>query len=561
MAVVRLSPLRRRHLPSVQVIAGLLEPLDRAIRNLRVLIRRAAIATWRGERVPAAYLGLLSSLAEATDEIAGELQERRIPTGSRRGLSAIAEVSAVIDPSAGLSSEVMRAQIRSMVVDLLMLTGLPYEEAREFVPESMGGEEPGRPTRSCTAPEGDWRTMTTARHHLPPLWVMVLGLVAVAANLRTVMASVPPLVQTIAVDLGVSNAAMGRSTTLPVLCMGVFAPVAQRVVGAHRRGGGRRGGSRVRRGGHWRCASSGAHVVAAVCRDVPRRRGHRHGRDPAPRPGQGALPAQRSGLVTGLYMFAMMGGAGASSALAVPLSGLAGHAGRPRWPRGPCWAWSGSLAWVPGGPTGHARLPRREPSRRRSTTACPGGTLTAWLVAGVPRHPVVAVLLLARLAGPHLRRAGLGPDPRGLPAVGLHRRPAGLGPARPRADRPDPRPPAASARRAAVLGLVGQTGLWLAPTAAPWVWAVVLGLGQGAAFALAPGADGRLRRHPGGQRAAGRHGVLLQLHGGLARPRHHGGGARRDRRLHRRVDVPGPAHAGAAGAGLVCCGRGCARWH
>ena len=119
MAVVRLSPLRRRHLPSVQVIAGLLEPLDRAIRNLRVLIRRAAIATWRGERVPAAYLGLLSSLAEVTDEIAGELQERRIPTGSRRGLSAIAEVSAVIDPSAGLSSEVMRAQIRSMVVDLL----------------------------------------------------------------------------------------------------------------------------------------------------------------------------------------------------------------------------------------------------------------------------------------------------------------------------------------------------------------------------------------------------------------------------------------------------------
>jgi len=145
MAVVRLSPFRRRHLPSVQVIAGLLEPLDRAIRNLRVLIRRAAVATWRGERVPAAYLALLSSLAEVTDEIAGELQERRIPSGSRRGLSAIAEVSAVIDPSAGLSSEVMRAQIRSMVVDLLMLTGLPYEDAREYVPESMGDEGPEDP--------------------------------------------------------------------------------------------------------------------------------------------------------------------------------------------------------------------------------------------------------------------------------------------------------------------------------------------------------------------------------------------------------------------------------
>ena len=38
---------------------------------------------------------------------------------------------------------------------------------------------------------------------------------------------------------------------------------------------------------------------------------------------------------------------------------------------------------------------------------------------------------------------------------------------------------------AGFLGLVGQLGLWLAPTAAPWLWAVVLGLGQGAAFSLA----------------------------------------------------------------------------
>ena len=160
MAVVRLSPFRRRHLlrPGHR---RLLEPLDRAIRNLRVLIRRAAVATWRGERVPAAYLALLSSLAEVTDEIAGELQERRIPSESRRGLSAIAEVSAVIDPSAGLSSEVMRAQIRSMVVDLLMLTGLPYEEAREYVPESMGDEVRTTPTRSSARARRHWARCPT----------------------------------------------------------------------------------------------------------------------------------------------------------------------------------------------------------------------------------------------------------------------------------------------------------------------------------------------------------------------------------------------------------------
>jgi CP family cyanate transporter-like MFS transporter len=35
-----------------------------------------------------------------------------------------------------------------------------------------------------------------------------------------------------------------------------------------------------------------------------------------------------------------------------------------------------------------------------------------------------------------------------------------------------------------VLGLAGQAGLWLSPGGAPWAWATVLGLGQGAAFAL-----------------------------------------------------------------------------
>lgn len=141
MAVVRLSPLRRRHLPGVQAIDDLLEPLDRAIRNLRVLVRRAAIATWREEFVPTSYVALLTTLADATDEISAELGKRRLPTGARRGLVAIADLTAVIDPNASLSSEVMRAQARSMVVDLLMLTGLSYEEARQMVPDTHSAAE------------------------------------------------------------------------------------------------------------------------------------------------------------------------------------------------------------------------------------------------------------------------------------------------------------------------------------------------------------------------------------------------------------------------------------
>jgi uncharacterized membrane protein YgaE (UPF0421/DUF939 family) len=44
VAVVQLSPFRRRHRGRVQEIADLVIPLDRAIRNIRVLVRRAAVS-------------------------------------------------------------------------------------------------------------------------------------------------------------------------------------------------------------------------------------------------------------------------------------------------------------------------------------------------------------------------------------------------------------------------------------------------------------------------------------------------------------------------------------
>lgn len=136
VAVVRLSPFRRRHLPGAQAIADLLEPLDRTIRNLRVLVRRASVGARRREVVPAAYVHLIEDLARSCDDIARELHERHEPVSARPGLQRLGERSAAIDPSSGLSGEVMRAQVRSMVVDLLVLTGLPLEEAGGYVPAS-----------------------------------------------------------------------------------------------------------------------------------------------------------------------------------------------------------------------------------------------------------------------------------------------------------------------------------------------------------------------------------------------------------------------------------------
>lgn len=137
VAVVRLSPFRRRHLPGAQAIADLLEPLDRTIRNLRVLVRRASVGARRHEVVPPAYVDLVQDLAQSCDDIARELHERHQPVSARAGLQRLGERSAAIDPSSGLSGEVMRAQVRSMVVDLLVLTGLPLDEAGSYVPASV----------------------------------------------------------------------------------------------------------------------------------------------------------------------------------------------------------------------------------------------------------------------------------------------------------------------------------------------------------------------------------------------------------------------------------------
>src|SRR4051812_49634750 len=66
-----------------------------------------------------------------------------------------------------------------------------------------------------------------------PVAVMA-ALVLVAVNLRTTVASVPPVLGHIERDLRLSGPAAGLLTALPVLCMAVFAPAAHRL--AHRFG-------------------------------------------------------------------------------------------------------------------------------------------------------------------------------------------------------------------------------------------------------------------------------------------------------------------------------------
>lgn len=57
-------------------------------------------------------------------------------------------------------------------------------------------------------------------------WLLLMGLVLVALNLRPALSSVAPLLGIVSDSLGLSAAQAGLLTTLPVLCLGVFAPLA-----------------------------------------------------------------------------------------------------------------------------------------------------------------------------------------------------------------------------------------------------------------------------------------------------------------------------------------------
>ncbi|MBD9504079.1 CynX/NimT family MFS transporter [Pseudomonas sp. PDM17] len=57
-------------------------------------------------------------------------------------------------------------------------------------------------------------------------WLLLLGLVLVAINLRPALSSLSPLLNTVRDGTGLSAAAAGLLTTLPVLCLGLFAPLA-----------------------------------------------------------------------------------------------------------------------------------------------------------------------------------------------------------------------------------------------------------------------------------------------------------------------------------------------
>jgi uncharacterized membrane protein YgaE (UPF0421/DUF939 family) len=137
--VVASSPFRVRHGPGLRKMAELVEPLDRALRSTRVLVRRVAVAAYLRDPIPHSYAMLTADLAAAVEVVATELDADRMAVEARPALLAIGNASSRVERSDDLSAEVVLAQVRSVVADLLLLTGLDPLEATDAIPPVRHG--------------------------------------------------------------------------------------------------------------------------------------------------------------------------------------------------------------------------------------------------------------------------------------------------------------------------------------------------------------------------------------------------------------------------------------
>lgn len=128
--ITRLSPLRRDTGHVWEQQSARAAGVDRATRNLRVLVRRVLFALSDADPLPPPLAALLEQTADALDLMAEE---------SPKALAALTEVAGLLDPgvlNGGLSAAVVVGQLRAAVVDLLEACGVSPAAARATMPRS-----------------------------------------------------------------------------------------------------------------------------------------------------------------------------------------------------------------------------------------------------------------------------------------------------------------------------------------------------------------------------------------------------------------------------------------
>ena len=314
----------------------------------------------------------------------------------------------------------------------------------------------------------------------------VAALFLVALALRPQIIGVGPLIPSIQDDLGISHTEAGLLGTIPVLCMGIFAPAAAYVAG----GIGARAAiglavALIAAGGLLRISVPDAVVLIVLT--LPVGIGIAIAGTLMPAVVKGRL-AHRPAFATGIYATGIQLGAALSAALAVPFADLGGG-----------WRFALGVFSVAAALSATAWLvltSREERQRARvRPPPMPLRSPTAWAVSLV--FAMIAVCffgLSAWLADAYVEH-GWSEGSAGalLAVVQAVTVPTGL--AIPwLADRHGSR--RFYLATAAAIQMVGLLGVQLAPEAG-WLWAVVLGIGIGTLFPLAMTLPLDLSRDPG----------------------------------------------------------------
>ncbi|MBL0843807.1 CynX/NimT family MFS transporter [Pseudomonas mediterranea] len=306
-------------------------------------------------------------------------------------------------------------------------------------------------------------------------WLLLLGLILVALNLRPALSSMAPLLSEVSKNLGLSAAQAGLLTTLPVLCLGLFAPLAPVLA---RRFGAERvvlgilltlAGGIVLRSSFGQVGLFAGSVLAGASIGVI----------------GVLLPgivkrdfARQAGTMTGVYTMALCLGAAMAAGATVPLSEQLNH----NWALGlGFWAVPALLAavfWLP------------------QTAQKQGAHQAAYRVRGLLRDPLAWQVTLYMGLQSSLAYIVFGWLPSILIGRGLTPTQAGLvlsgsvivqlisSLAAPwLATRGQDQRPAIVIVMVMTLG--GLFGCLYAPLGGLWGWAILLGLGQGATFSLA----------------------------------------------------------------------------
>ncbi|WP_243696137.1 FUSC family protein [Labedella phragmitis] len=135
-AIVRVSPLVRRHRGELERQATMLAGMDLAVRNLRVIARRIDYVSRDGRGRPG-IADVLARVVTAVTLLSASLEDISQLPIARRSLEELARhvgPEEVVGASESVSEQALAIAVRPLIVDLLVATGLPLADAQELLP-------------------------------------------------------------------------------------------------------------------------------------------------------------------------------------------------------------------------------------------------------------------------------------------------------------------------------------------------------------------------------------------------------------------------------------------